>query len=349
MRVAPDLGARDVRRQGAGGETDGIVDPVGCQSDLRLEDRGAGFQVGARDRACICGACVWAEQLGCIFETLCGEQLACSFEMLCGEGPAGRGHRGMSQPEVDVGGFGPAVHPADGRSTDCDGVVYASRQGKCLDEERCCLGLSKFVCPSESVDCRGQGPSGYRRPARHDQQLAGPLVVARLKGEIGCQVPPLAVGSRMSSVERLQGGRGQRLPPWGKKPFKDRVAGQSVPEGERLALDGQQLMLHSTFECTGHHLGGLIDGVGDEVPIELAAEDRRGREHDAFVIREVRHPRPDGLGERSRHSRRSQQFLDEERDPVRGALNAPDRLVVRTGHTNAHHLGDESRVQPGER
>jgi hypothetical protein len=211
--------------------------------------------------------------------------------------------------------------------------------------------VTEGVGAPESLDGSCQGSALDGRSTRRDQQLAGAFGafgafgVAGLEGEVGSEIPPRSVEPGVCGVDRLQGCAGQLRPPRRQQSLEDCLAGESVAEGEHPIVDPQKVLVHAALERLQDDIRRLVGRVMKKLPVELAAEDRSGRQDVTFFVAEVDEPGTHGLAERGRHAGRGQHLFDEERDPVGGALHAGNDLVVGVRYARSHHLGHAGGIE----
>ena len=131
-------------------------------------------------------------------------------------------------------------------------------------------------------------------------------------------------------LSRLQRGErpgGERDPPRRQQLGGHRLPGEHVPEPESAAVHGEQLRLHPAFERAGDDIGVQPGGTRQQPPVELPSEQRGGVQDQPFRLVQARQPGPDTLGERTRHARRGQRLLDQERNPVGQTLDPGDDVL----------------------
>ena len=244
-------------------------------------------------------------------------------------------------------------HLADEVVTGQHRLVDPPGQRQALDQQH--FGLAALLAiinqgqgAAQRIDGGSERTPAQRRPARHDQQGAGPVLVPGLKGQVRGQIAPFP---RQPWVSRLQGSqstRGEHDPSRGQQLSGHRLPGQHVPEPEYISVDHEQLRSDTLLQGAGDQVGVQPGGRRQQPPVELPAEQRGGIQHQALVITQPVEPGADSVGERPWHAGSGEGLLDEERNPVGDMLDAGDDVISSLRQARPHHGGDLVRGQPAE-
>ena len=130
---------------------------------------------------------------------------------------------------------------------------------------------------------------------------------------------PSRRGSR--GVEYSQRARGQGPLTRRQHGIEHRIAGQRVAEAEGRAVHAHQQLLDRELQRLRHQVRARAAYVGQQLPVEVAAEDGRGPDHRALRGAEPGQPLTDRLGERVRQPRRGQQVFHQQRHPFGRGLH----------------------------
>jgi hypothetical protein len=184
------------------------------------------------------------------------QQAGCLVQLGTGGWPPSRRHRGMRQPDMNLGAAARrgrvSTQPVRQRGADGHRLLYPPGQREGLHHR--CLRLVAVSCIAEEaggagqrLHCGGQRTAAERFAARCGQQDARPFRVAGLHREVGADVAVLSGQAWMGVFQRGQRAGGKRRAPRRENRRCRGLPGQGVPEVEFSVVNAEQGLLHTPF------------------------------------------------------------------------------------------------------